>query len=626
MRSTETNTGEADSPGSHGSRNHFFRSVFSDREKLITEIGVVLAIAAFGYFWMWWLQPEHYHTLGRYILTTLVFVWLTLQSMYFILIASRAQRFRSDVYPIAADARVAIVVTKAPSEPFAVVRETLVAALNQRGVSYDTWLADEDPDEETRDWCAANGVKLSTRKNAPEYHRDNWPRRKKCKEGNLAYFYDKYGYENYDFVSQFDADHVPEPDYLYHAIAPFADPAVGYVSAPSICDSNAAQSWSARGRLYAEGLLHGPLQAGYNNGWAPICIGSHYTVRTRALREIGGLGPELAEDHSTTLIFNAGGWRGVHAIDAIAHGLGPESFSDMVRQEFQWSRSIVTILLAYTRPLLAGLPWHIRCQFIFAQLWYPVYSLVMMLLILMPIFALVTRQHFVNITYIDFLTHLLPLVVVFLGLAFWWRASGISRPADSKIMSWEGASFILLRWPWTLFGSAMAVVDHIRGEVAPFRVTPKGEAGSPPQEFYIVAPHIAISIATGLTAWITMDAGSAGGFYLFNLINAAIYAILVGLVLWRHIRDSGLSILRPGGNHLAIAGSVAACLVMLGAGTANNGAKGVAHITSGISAFSLTQQLYPVSGAGQTATNPRHLLRFRWRDHKAPEISRWNAV
>ena len=60
-------------------------------------------------------------------------------------------------------------------------------------------------------------------------------------------------------------------------------------------------SWAARGRLHREATLHGPVQLGHNGGLAPVCIGSHYAVRTRALREIGGLGPELAEDFSTTL-------------------------------------------------------------------------------------------------------------------------------------------------------------------------------------------------------------------------------------------------------------------------------------------------------------------------------------
>ena len=139
-------------------------------------------------------------------------------------------------------------------------------------------------------------------------HNKTWPRRTKCKEGNLAFFYDHYGYDKYDVVVQMDADHVPEPGYLEEMIKPFSDPEVGYVSAPSICDANADESFWARGRLYLESFLHGALQAGF---YAPLCIGSHYAVRTKALKEIGGLGPELAEDHSTSLIFNSNGWRGV---------------------------------------------------------------------------------------------------------------------------------------------------------------------------------------------------------------------------------------------------------------------------------------------------------------------------
>ena len=38
-------------------------------------------------------------------------------------------------------------------------------------------------------------------------------------------------------------------------------------------------------------------------------------------------------------MMNAHGWRGVHALDAIAHGDGPRTFADLVTQEFQWSRS-----------------------------------------------------------------------------------------------------------------------------------------------------------------------------------------------------------------------------------------------------------------------------------------------
>jgi cellulose synthase (UDP-forming) len=283
---------------------------------------------------VWWLDIDHVQSVGKYLLVTAILVWsTTLIPAYAILIISRARTPSGDAVAAALQGRrVAIVVTKAPSEPFPVLERTLRGALLQDGIPHDVWLADEDPTPQTTEWCRRHGVKISSRKGVTEYHREGWPRRTKSKEGNLAYFYDHYGYDQYDFVAQFDVDHVPSRHYLREALAPFADPRVGYVSAPSICDSNAATRWSARGRLHDEASMHGLLQAGYNSGWAPLCIGSHYTVRTAALRAVGGLGPELAEDHSTTLLLNAAGWKGVHAVDAIAHGNGPDSFVDLVVQ------------------------------------------------------------------------------------------------------------------------------------------------------------------------------------------------------------------------------------------------------------------------------------------------------
>ena len=265
-----------------------------------------------------------------------------------------------------------------------------------------TWLADEDPAVETINWCRDHGVKISTRKGRADYYRHAWPRRTRCKEGNLAFFYDQYGYDNYDIVVQMDADHVPEAGYLEQMLRPFGDPKVGYVSAPSICDRNADDSWSARGRLYLEGALHGALQAGYNGGLAPLCIGSHYAVRTAALKHIGGLGPELAEDHSTTLMFNVYGWRGVHAIDAIARGDGPKTFADLARQEFQWARSLTTILLRHTPKHLAKLPLRLKFQFIFSEAWYACFSVIMLAMFLMPVAALVLDTPVVRVSYVHF--------------------------------------------------------------------------------------------------------------------------------------------------------------------------------------------------------------------------------
>src|SRR5215813_4545837 len=298
------------------------------------------------YFWAWWLKPNHNIGAVSYLVNSIVLGWLTAVPLYFLFLYTRARLSHSDLQ-LVPNTRVAMVVTKAPSEPWWVVRTTLEAMLAQ-DTAHDTWLADEDPTPETIDWCEAHGIRISTRKGVADYHRTTWPRRTRCKEGNLAYFYDHYGYNLYDFVVQMDADHVPSPGYLREMLRPFVDPRIGYVTAPSICDKNATQSWSARGRLYVEATMQGIMQAAYSNGWAPLCIGSHYAVRIKALKDIGGVGPELAEDHSTTLMMNAHGWRGVHAFNAVAHGDGPTTFADLITQEFQWSRSLVTILLQYS--------------------------------------------------------------------------------------------------------------------------------------------------------------------------------------------------------------------------------------------------------------------------------------
>lgn len=279
-------------PAPAGQTAPFFVGVLDSTQRWVYRGLMALWLAAVAFFWTWWLQSEHVVTTLGIAVNSAMLVWSLLLPTYFFCFLGRMQRPNPDV--ALPRLRVAIVVTKAPSEPWEVLRGTLRGMLSQElPYPYDVWLADEERNASVRQWCELNGVKLSTRAGREDYHRRTWPRRTKSKEGNLSFFYDHWGYRDYDVVAQLDADHVPASGYLRQVVGPFADPAVGYVAAPSLCDRNAAASWSARGRLYKEAALHGAQQAG-SHGWAPTCIGSHYAVRTRALHEIGGLGPELA--------------------------------------------------------------------------------------------------------------------------------------------------------------------------------------------------------------------------------------------------------------------------------------------------------------------------------------------
>src|SRR5579862_6081121 len=158
-------------------------------------------LLALGWFWTWWLQPDHAISWQGTVISTGLIGWTVLLPGWFFFFAGRMRRPNPDLAPPAG--RVAMVVTKAPQEPWHVVKRTLLAMLGQRlvgGRPFDVWLADENPDLETRQWCQAHGVQLSCRRGVDGYNNTTWPGRKQCKEGNLRYFYEVTGgYSRYDF-------------------------------------------------------------------------------------------------------------------------------------------------------------------------------------------------------------------------------------------------------------------------------------------------------------------------------------------------------------------------------------------------------------------------------------------
>ncbi|WP_063753087.1 glycosyltransferase, partial [Streptomyces resistomycificus] len=491
-------------------------------------------------FWEWWLRPEHRAGLAGFAVNSALLLYLSVLPLYFVVVMVRLRTFDPSVE--VPRLRTAFVVTRAPSEPWSVARTTLSAMLRQDFPQpYDVWLCDEDPSQETLEWCRSNAVSVSCRRGVASYHRDAWPRRTRCKEGNLAHFYDNWGYAEYDVVAQLDVDHVPHPRYLQEVVRPFADPAVGYVSAPSVCDANATTSWSARGRLHREATFHGPMQLGHSDGLAPLCIGSHYAVRTRALQDIGGLGPELAEDFSTTFLLNSAGWHGAFAIDAEAHGDGPITFAAMVTQEFQWSRSLVFMLLGMLPRHLRRMPGRLRVRFAFALSYYPLLALTTTAGLLLPPIAAVTGQPWINVNYGAFLLHFWAMSFFLVVLTALLRRRGLLRPVDAPLLSWEGWLFGLTRWPYVAWGAAAAVTQRLRPKKVVFKVTPKRRSGIEPLPLRLMLPYLLITVVLSGAAVVGELTGPAIGYVFLCLLGALSYALVTLSVSVLHVRESARS-------------------------------------------------------------------------------------
>lgn len=482
-----------------------------------------------GVFAWWWFDPAHVTGPWAFALNTAVIGYLLLLPGIFIYRMRRLPQVRADA-PVP-DLRTAFVVTRAPSESWAVVRETIEAMLDQDiGLGYDVWLCDETPTPEILGWCAGAGVNVSTREGVESYHREEWPRRTKCKEGNLAFFYDTVGYRDYDVVAQLDCDHVPDRGYLREMLKPFADPAVGFVAAPSVCGANAGESWSARGRLYMESIHHGAFQLSHNGGAVPIAIGSHYAVRTKALREVGGIGPELAEDYSTSYMLRLGGYDGVFAIDARAEGLGPNTWAAMVTQEFQWTRSLAILSLGLVPRTLGRLPWALRARFMFAATFNAVFGLVMAAGFLLAPAAVIAGRPWVSVNFLEFVVLFAMASFPLFGMVLVLKRSGLLRPVDAPLVSWEVALYKLARLPFLWRGALSGLWQVLTGRRTGFRVTPKDRDDIEPFTLAQSSWYLLLALANcGIGLWGTVADRAFGyaGLTLFAGLCFGVVAVAV---------------------------------------------------------------------------------------------------
>jgi cellulose synthase (UDP-forming) len=499
-------------------------SIFTTKQKIIAYFVFMIWGLVFVDFIFWWFTKTRPTLLWAYYLTTFSIMWLPILSLYFFVFSMRQREVKvtHELLPC----KVAFVATKIPSES----EQLLIRTLKKMKVQdfpypYDVWLADEDPTDEMVAWCKLYGVNISTRKGEKGYHNTSYPGKARTKEGNLKYFFDKYGYDNYDFVAQFDADHAPEKTFLSEVIKHFNDPKVGYVSSPSITDGNLEDSWTVLARCHWESTTHGPIQSGSNLGFAPMMFGSHYTHRMTALKAIGGIAPEYAEDHTTTMVYNASGWKGAFARHAIAHGYGAVGLGDSMLQEYQWALVSIRALFFVTPKYFWKLPWQVKIQFVIWESWYPLLSIITLISYFLPAVALKTQSSIVAVESYGFLWHYLPLMVIFIGYTVWLREIKQLRPKSSWQVSWETTIFQILQFPWILLGVLTGLWQVItKSQSGKIKITDKNEKIKD-VNFVFYSPHFVI-IWINILAILTSDTvGDASGYYWFSWLVVAVHII-----------------------------------------------------------------------------------------------------
>lgn len=166
------------------------------------------------------------------------------------------------------------------------------------------------------------------------------------------------------FVAFFDADHVPEPEFLAETVPYFADPKLAFVQTPQFY-KNHDVNFVAGGAWEQQALFFGAICKGKNRMNAVTMCGTNMVVRRAALMEVGGMYEgSIAEDFLTGFLLHKHGWKSVYVPKVLAKGLAPEDFLSYVKQQSRWSRGSLDLIFRHNLLFTRGITFKQRIQYL----------------------------------------------------------------------------------------------------------------------------------------------------------------------------------------------------------------------------------------------------------------------
>jgi cellulose synthase (UDP-forming) len=257
-------------------------------------------------------------------------VWLLLTLIYTIWPRRTVREFDSKITPTV-DIFITVV-----NEPVDIVKETVIACKNleyQHKNIYilnDGFVCGYESWEDVYNLAKEEGIGCITRQIAGG-----------AKAGNIN---NALRNTDGDLIVVFDADHVPNLDFLDKTVPYFVDEKVGFVQSPQYYKNYLSNSVTL-GSAEQQELFFGPIMGGKDALNSAFMCGTNMVLRRKMLDEVDGLcETNIAEDFMTSLLVHQKGWKSIYVPEVLANGLAPEDFLSYCKQQFRWARGSMEIL------------------------------------------------------------------------------------------------------------------------------------------------------------------------------------------------------------------------------------------------------------------------------------------
>ena len=339
------------------------------------------------------------------------------------------------------------------NEPVEVLEKTITGALCLDYPNFNVWVLDDGRRPELKAFCEVKGVGYLTR-----------PDNSHAKAGNINHALTK---TNAEFVAIFDADFIPQRNFLMRTMGFFSDHKIGIVQVPhafynhDVMQTNLAlrKTLPDDQRFFFEAIL--PSRDGWN---AAFCCGSNSVTRRAALRAIGDALPtqSITEDMLLSLMMLRQGYVTRYLCERLAFGLAPESVKAFFVQRQRWARGAMQILFLAAGPLGGRLGLVQRLLFLPTH-WLSQGLLLLMTIVAPVVFLWTGVAPLVNVTTDAVLYYLVPMVLAVVGGILVYAPRQYFPLAAQVLGTFQ--SFKLLP---TVLTTMAKPFGHV------FKVTPKG--------------------------------------------------------------------------------------------------------------------------------------------------------
>ncbi len=269
----------------------------------------------------------------------------------------------------------------------------------------------------------------------------------------------------------FDADFVPNRNFLIRTVGFFQDPKTALLQTPQHFFNEDPISVN----LGLEGILNNEqtlffrfIQPSRDYFNSVVCCGTCFVIRRAALDEIGGIPTEsITEDYFTSIKLQVRGYRVKYLNEALAAGLSPETISAYINQRLRWGQGTLQSLFTDANFLyVPGLHWWERASHSLSIVYWFL-AIPRVIFLVMPLAFLLFGLAPLRATINEILYFYLPYYIANI-MAFSWLTEG------RRSAFWSDVYETILCVPM-----AMTIIKTlISPSGKPFKVTPKGDIDS----------------------------------------------------------------------------------------------------------------------------------------------------